>query len=281
MERGLRKRDPFSPFLFLLVAEALQISIIEACNKGFFWGVSLANNGANVSLLQYANDALIFGYWFRLNAKYLILTLKFFKEALGLKVNISKSRLFGVGVPISDVKVFASAFVYLGLPVGKSMQGIDGWNEVVNMFRLKLSAWKANVFSIGERLTLVKPIFRSLPKYYLSLFKSLNTFSRLLSPFDVTYFGVLNNLIMASTGKWNRMLLVYSKGDLGIGSSCSKILALLGKWKWRFLTEKGALGLTEKGDLWRNVISCFYGDDGGFGSSSSLTSFKGGWSDIL
>ncbi|GJY74189.1 reverse transcriptase domain, reverse transcriptase zinc-binding domain protein [Tanacetum coccineum] len=215
MERGLRKRDPLFPFLFLLVVEALQISIIEACNKGFFWGVSLANNGANVSLLQYANDALIFGCWFRLNAKYLILTLKFFEEALGLKVNIAKSRLFGVGVPISDVEVFASAFVYLGLPVGKR-----------------------------ERLTLVKPIFRSLPKYYLSLFKSLNTFSRLLSPFDVTYFGVLNNLIMASTGKWNRMLLVYSKGDLGIGSSCSKILALLGKWKWRFLTDgPSVLGL--------------------------------------
>ncbi|GKE85002.1 hypothetical protein Tco_1558744, partial [Tanacetum coccineum] len=58
---------------------------------------------------------------------------------------------------------------------------------------------------------------------------------------------VLNNLIMASTGKWNMMLLVYSKGDLGIGSSCSKILALLGNWKWRFLADgPSVLGLASR-----------------------------------
>ncbi|GKC44027.1 putative RNA-directed DNA polymerase, partial [Tanacetum coccineum] len=51
MERGLRQGDPLSPFLFLLVVEALQTSIIEACCKGLFKGVSLAESGMNVSLL--------------------------------------------------------------------------------------------------------------------------------------------------------------------------------------------------------------------------------------
>ncbi|GJY11301.1 putative RNA-directed DNA polymerase, eukaryota, reverse transcriptase zinc-binding domain protein [Tanacetum coccineum] len=41
----------------------------------------------------------------------------------------------------------------------------------------------------------------------------------------------------------------------------SKNLSLLGKWKWRFLTEDHA--------LWRTVIKEFYGDYGGFNSSSS------------
>ncbi|GJZ11601.1 hypothetical protein Tco_0546360 [Tanacetum coccineum] len=47
MERGLRQGDSISPFLFLLVAEALQVSILDACNKGFFKGVSLADDGSN------------------------------------------------------------------------------------------------------------------------------------------------------------------------------------------------------------------------------------------
>lgn len=63
---------------------------MEACNK-FFKGVSLANNGANISLLQYANDALFFGDWSKLNDKNLILILKCVEEVSGLKVNIENS----------------------------------------------------------------------------------------------------------------------------------------------------------------------------------------------
>nr|GEY62830.1 RNA-directed DNA polymerase, eukaryota, reverse transcriptase zinc-binding domain protein [Tanacetum cinerariifolium]GEZ01163.1 RNA-directed DNA polymerase, eukaryota, reverse transcriptase zinc-binding domain protein [Tanacetum cinerariifolium] len=78
-------------------------------------------------------------------------------EASGLKVNIAKSRLFGVGVPNLDVEAIAfslgcshdtTPFVYLGLPVGKRMYSSDGWNEVGNRLRLWLSAWKAKSLSI-------------------------------------------------------------------------------------------------------------------------------------
>ncbi|GJR68224.1 putative RNA-directed DNA polymerase, eukaryota, reverse transcriptase zinc-binding domain protein [Tanacetum coccineum] len=128
MERGIRQGDPLSPFLFLLVAEVVQISIIEACNKGIYKGVSLAQSGDNLSLLQYAVDALFFGSWSRANANNLIRILKCFEMATDLKVNLAKSRIFGVGVEIDEVDAVASSLgcthdsipiVYLGLPVGK------------------------------------------------------------------------------------------------------------------------------------------------------------------
>lgn len=61
MERGFRQGDPLSPFLFLIVTEALQVTVLEACNKGIYKGLSLINEGSNISLLQYADDALFFG----------------------------------------------------------------------------------------------------------------------------------------------------------------------------------------------------------------------------
>ncbi|GJZ68852.1 putative RNA-directed DNA polymerase, eukaryota, reverse transcriptase zinc-binding domain protein [Tanacetum coccineum] len=55
-ERGIRQGDPLSPFLFLIVAEALQVTILEACEKGVYSGLRLVESGSNLSLLQYADE---------------------------------------------------------------------------------------------------------------------------------------------------------------------------------------------------------------------------------
>ncbi|GJT80737.1 cysteine-rich receptor-like protein kinase [Tanacetum coccineum] len=81
LKRGLRQGDPLSPFLFLIVAEALQITILEACDKDLYKGVSLVESGSNLSLLQYADDALFFGEWSRVNASLLIHILECFCNA--------------------------------------------------------------------------------------------------------------------------------------------------------------------------------------------------------
>ncbi|GJY66889.1 RNA-directed DNA polymerase, eukaryota [Tanacetum coccineum] len=107
MERGLRQGDLLSPFLFLIVAEALQVTILNACDIGFYKGVRLSNSGLNVSLL----------------------------------------RIFGVGVPDNVVSSVASSlgcahgilpFIYLGLPVGRRMRFSEGWQGIIDQFRDRL-----------------------------------------------------------------------------------------------------------------------------------------------
>ncbi|GKD27472.1 putative RNA-directed DNA polymerase, eukaryota, reverse transcriptase zinc-binding domain protein [Tanacetum coccineum] len=148
-------------------SEALQVITVDACNKGIFKGVFLGDNRANISLLQFADDALFFGEWSSLNASNLIRILKCFEMSSSLKVNLEKSRLFGVGIPTSDIEsVVASLgcafinvnhFFHLSWAFrGEKMRNIDGWNVIIDRFREHLSSWKAKSLSIGGRLTLIK-----------------------------------------------------------------------------------------------------------------------------
>ncbi|GKC49890.1 RNA-directed DNA polymerase, eukaryota, reverse transcriptase zinc-binding domain protein [Tanacetum coccineum] len=132
MECGLRQEDPLSPFLFLIVAEVLQVMIVDACNKGIFKGLSLADGGSNISILQYADDALFFGEWSEFSPLDDV-------ASVARAINFSRDSL---------------PFTYLGFPVGKSVKRVDAWNDVVLRLTKRLSPWKNNLLSIGGRLTL-------------------------------------------------------------------------------------------------------------------------------
>ncbi|GKA33991.1 putative RNA-directed DNA polymerase, eukaryota, reverse transcriptase zinc-binding domain protein [Tanacetum coccineum] len=213
MERGLRQGAPLSPFLFLLIVEALKISILKACNKGLYKGIFLAGGNDNLSFLQYADGVLFFRKWSRSNANTLILILKCFEE--GLKVNLAKSRMFGVGVGMEEVETLATSlgclhdsisFMYLGLPVGRRMNVCDG-----------------------------------IPLYYLSLFKAHVKIINIMESIRARFlWGFKENEKGISWVKWNSILPSRKLGGLGVDSLHAKNLGLLGKWKWRFLSEKYA-----------------------------------------
>ncbi|GJZ26721.1 RNA-directed DNA polymerase, eukaryota [Tanacetum coccineum] len=177
---------------------------------------------------------------------------------LGLKVNISKSRIIGIGVPTNEVELMASSlgcaheslpFIYLGLPVGKKMR-------------------------LCGRLTLVKSVLGSLPLYYFSLFKALAFIIKTLESIRSRFFwGFDDSLSGINWVKWSSILLDASKGGLGVGSLEAKNLALLGKLKWRFLTDTNA--------LWRKVIKELYGNNGGFSFAPISLGPSGVWCDIL
>ncbi|GKA46359.1 RNA-directed DNA polymerase, eukaryota, reverse transcriptase zinc-binding domain protein [Tanacetum coccineum] len=52
------------------------------------------------------------------------------------------------------------------------MGRIINWKVLIDRFKARLSGWKANLLSIGGRLTLIKSVLGSLGIYYLSIFKA-------------------------------------------------------------------------------------------------------------
>lgn len=149
IQRGLRQGDPLSPFLFILAAEALHVVLLEAKSKNIFKGVIVDKEKIHISYLQIADDALIMGEWSLSNVKNLSRLLTCFYLASGLKVNFSKSKLFGIGVSISEVDFLASHLgcqassfpsMYLGLPIGANMSRCSSWTPIVEKFQKRLSS---------------------------------------------------------------------------------------------------------------------------------------------
>ncbi|XP_024964849.1 uncharacterized protein LOC112505134 [Cynara cardunculus var. scolymus] len=108
LRRGVRQGDPLPPLLFILAAETLNIIMSEATRNGIFRGIKLPNSGPELSILQFADDVLIMGEWSRLNATNLVRLLRCFQLSSGLKVNMQKSNIMGVGADYDEVVLVAS-----------------------------------------------------------------------------------------------------------------------------------------------------------------------------
>nr|KAJ0218832.1 hypothetical protein LSAT_V11C300154990 [Lactuca sativa] len=267
LRRGVRQGDPLSPFLFILAAE----------------GVQLPNNGPNISHLQYADDAIFLGSWSIQNAKNLVRILRCFELSSGLKVNITKSKLFEIGVREVELEYLSRSvncsignlpFIYLGMPVGASMSRVVHWNPLISKFQAKLSKWKAKNLSFGGRLTLCKSVLGSLGSFLFSLYKApvkvLKTLEKLRCRF---FWGGSSKKKRITWIAWDKILTMKKYGGLDIGSLKAHNLALLGKWWWRFYSKKH--------ELWKDVIKSIYGNDGGFNAPSRAKRKGYCWGNIV
>ncbi|XP_022041930.1 uncharacterized mitochondrial protein AtMg01250-like [Helianthus annuus] len=133
-EKGLRQGDPLSPFLFLIVMEALSWLLKKAQQIGIFKGVCITSNEAELSHLFFADDTLIMGEWTRDNIQSIARVLRIFYLCSGLRINLHKSNIFGVGVEDREVdnmmellgcKRGGFPFNYLGIQVGAKMSQVS------------------------------------------------------------------------------------------------------------------------------------------------------------
>ncbi|KAJ9556535.1 hypothetical protein OSB04_011149 [Centaurea solstitialis] len=249
MERGLRQGDPLAPFLFLIMTEGLHLLINEALEKGLYKGVNGPDNVIN-----------------------LLKVLKCFQAVSGLKLNLKKSKIYGIGVEIVEVQGWVNMlgcgfgelpFIYLGLPVGTALKRSSLWLPVIEKMKRKLSLWKAKMISFGGRRTLIKLVLGSVSLYYFLLLRA---------PVSVlkTLEGIRNNFFWgggdgSSIGekpkrvchwvKWEKVVTSFERGGLSIGNLNDLNLCLLGKWWWRFMVERGS--------LWVRVIKSIYVREGG------------------
>ena len=221
--------------------EGLHIALQEAVQSKLIHGVKAGAPSFTLSHFFYADDVVIVSDWSARDLENIIHVLQVFYLASGLKINVQKSNIFGVGVPMEDVNVRARVtgcaagnlpFIYLGLPVGSKMNRISHWQGFVDRFQTKLSSWKASLLSIGGRLTLIKSILGSIGIYYMSIFKvPVCIINRLESIRAKFFWGGDADRRKLAWVKWDTVMASLDKGGLGVGSLKAFNLALVTKWR--------------------------------------------------
>nr|GEV56259.1 hypothetical protein [Tanacetum cinerariifolium] len=193
--------------------------LLQLINRGMFAPIFVGkDNLVPISHLLYADDAMFIEKWSCENVNVLMMMLEWFFLASGLKVNLHKNSLYGVGVRPSEVQSMADRygclannppFTHLCVKVGANMSRVNSWNEVVQMVKNKHSTWKAKTLFVGGRLTLIRSVLGAILTYYMSLFKiSMEMMELLITPL---------RLVMATRDRWSWSL--NGNGEFSVNSA--------------------------------------------------------------
>ncbi|CAL0303504.1 unnamed protein product [Lupinus luteus] len=275
MNCGLRQGDPIAPFLFLIVAEGLAGIMDSAVAKKIFKGYQVGRDKVIVYHLQYADDTLLIGENSVDNVLALKCILKCFELASGLRINFHKSKLIGIKSSESFVQMAVNKllcgigsipFKFLGIPVGANPRRSSMWNPIIDSFKKKLSFWQQKLFSFGGRITLLKSVLCSLPIYYFSFFKASASVIKALERIQRRFlWGRGEESKGIHWVKWETVCRSREDGGLGIKNLKLFNLSLLGKWRWRLLSDSGS--------MWVRVLRSRYG----YGRRMLVGTGEGDW----
>ncbi|GKA69148.1 RNA-directed DNA polymerase, eukaryota, reverse transcriptase zinc-binding domain protein [Tanacetum coccineum] len=136
VKHGLRHGDPLSPLLFIIVKEGLHMDLSEASHSCLIHGIKIGSSNITLLHIFYADDVVITTDWSPLDMENIICVLQVSYFTSGLKINIHKSNVYGVGVFDNEVHSMENnigcspgsfPLLYLGLPIGANMNLTVSW----------------------------------------------------------------------------------------------------------------------------------------------------------
>jgi hypothetical protein len=247
--KGLCQGDPLSPILFNIVADMLALLFARAKEEHQFNGIVPHLIEGGLSILQYADDTVVFLDHNIEQARNVKLLLTVFEQMSGLKINFHKSELFCYGMAkdcepqysqLFGCSVGTMPFKYLGIPMTHRRLRNSEWRCVVDRFESRLSNWKAKFLSSMGRLVLINFVLSSLPIFMISFFEIPAGVLQKLDAIRSRFFWQGgHHKKKYRLAKWEIICQPKELGGLGVANLDIKNICLLSKWLFKLLNEDG------------------------------------------
>ena len=152
-------------------ADMLAVLIERAKVDGQIEGVVPHLVDGGLSILQYADDTILFMDHDLAKARNLKLILTAFEQLSGLKINFYINELFCFGEAENEANSYAELFgcglgnfpiSYLGIPIHYRRLSLAEWKIVEERLQKRLSSWKGKLLSLGGRLVLINSVLTNM-----------------------------------------------------------------------------------------------------------------------
>jgi hypothetical protein len=242
-------RGPFVANFFNIVADMLAILFARATKENKFQGIVPHLVPEGLSILQYADDTVVFLDHNLQHARNIKLFLTIFEQMSRLKINFHKSELFCYGLAKEYELQYSHLFSYgigtlpfksLGIPMIHRRLRNSDWQGVIDRFEKRLSTWKAKFLSSGRRLILLNAVLSSLPISMMSFFELPMGMLKKLDTIRSRFFWQGENSKMKyRLARWHVVYQPKALGGLGVSNLVLKIFACSANGYTNYLMRMG------------------------------------------